>query len=51
MEINVIRTWRQHAIEQGIEASFHFLDELEDDGPSRRPLPCLHTGSMVSAML
>jgi hypothetical protein len=51
MEIDVIRAWRQHAIKQGIEALFHLPDELEDDGPPRRPLPSLHTGSMVSAVL
>ena len=51
MKIDVIRAWRQHAIEQRIEPLFHFPDELEDDGPPRRPLPSLHTGSMVGALL
>ncbi len=51
MKIDVIRAWRQHAIDQGIEPLFHLPDELEDDGPPRRPLPSLHTGSMVCAVL
>ena len=51
MQIDVIRAWRQHAIEQGIEPLFHLPNELEDDGSTRRPLPSLHTGSMVGAVL